>query len=47
MDKSNYRLAVIVYFGETDHTIPWQTDHLISWRTNCANALRALSKVVN
>ena len=36
-----------VYFGETDHTIPWQTDHLISWRTNCANALRALSKVVN
>ncbi|WP_461789418.1 YozE family protein [Pedobacter sp.] len=35
-----------VYFGETDHVIPWQTDHLICWRTNVANAIEALTKVV-
>ena len=35
-----------VYFGETDHLIPWQTDHLICWRTNSSNAIVALTKVV-
>ena len=35
-----------VYFGETDHMIPWQTDHLICWRRIDANAIEALTKVV-
>ncbi|MFN0292471.1 hypothetical protein [Pedobacter helvus] len=38
--------GLTVYFGETDHVIPWQTDHLICWRTNVSNAIEALTKVV-
>ncbi|MEO6849601.1 MAG: hypothetical protein ABI166_03195, partial [Mucilaginibacter sp.] len=36
----------IVYFGETDHPIPWQTDHLNCWRTDAANAVEAFTKIV-
>jgi ABC-type phosphate/phosphonate transport system ATPase subunit len=36
-----------VYFGETDHVIPWQTDHLFCWRMKGANAIEALTKVIN
>ncbi|GAC1315020.1 MAG: hypothetical protein NVSMB24_40310 [Mucilaginibacter sp.] len=35
-----------VYFGETDHPIPWQTDHLNCWRTDAANAVEAFTKIV-
>jgi len=35
-----------VYFGETDHPIPWQTDHLNCWRTDAANAVEACTKIV-
>jgi hypothetical protein len=36
----------IVYFGETDHPIPWQTDHLNCWRKDAANAVEAFTKIV-
>ena len=35
-----------VYFGETDHVIPWQTDHLNCWRTIAADAIGMVSKVM-
>jgi hypothetical protein len=35
-----------VYFGETDHVIPWQTDHLNCWRTIAADAIGMMSKVM-
>jgi hypothetical protein len=35
-----------VYFGETDHPIPWQTDHLNCWRKDAANAVEAFTKIV-
>jgi len=38
--------AINVYFGETDHPIPWQTDHLNCWRTDAANAVEACTKIV-
>jgi len=38
--------ALFVYFGETDHPIPWQTDHLNCWRTDAANAVEACTKIV-
>jgi hypothetical protein len=38
--------AAIVYFGETDHPIPWQTDHLNCWRKDAANAVEAFTKIV-
>jgi hypothetical protein len=37
---------MIVYFGETDHPIPWQTDHLNCWRKDAANAVEAFTKIV-
>ncbi|WP_421945029.1 hypothetical protein [Pedobacter sp.] len=38
--------AATVYFGETDHVIPWQTDHLNCWRTSAADAIGMMSKVM-
>ena len=49
LSKYHYLLRdsiVIVYFGETDHPIPWQTDHLNCWRTDAANAVEACTKIV-
>jgi hypothetical protein len=39
-------MALGVYFGETDHPIPWQTDHLNCWRKDAANAVEAFTKIV-
>ena len=39
-------LALLVYFGETDHPIPWQTDHLNCWRKDAANAVEAFTNIV-
>lgn len=39
--------ALVGYFGEVDHLIPWQIDHLINWRPVAENASRSDSKLVN
>jgi len=38
--------VMVVYFGETDHPIPWQIDHLNCWRRDAANAVKAFTKIV-